>query len=134
VLPLFALANAGIPLSAELISSTASSPVALGIVFGLLFGKFFGILGFCWIAVKLGIGVLPGRSNWKQLAGVAMLAGIGFTVSLFIAALAFGEPAVLDSAKIGILFASIIAGVLGYLLLRWVSPAAAPERRQAARA
>lgn len=117
IIPLFALANAGVPLGTEL-GATATSPVALGVVLGLVAGKPLGITLASWLAVRSGVGTLPDGVNWRHLHGASWLGGIGFTMSLFIASLAFGEVAILDTAKVGVLAASLIAGLTGYVLLR----------------
>jgi NhaA family Na+:H+ antiporter len=122
VLPLFALANAGVALSGEALRGAVSSPVTLGVILGLVLGKLVGVSGAAWIAVKLGLADLPSGVRWGQVAGTGLLAGIGFTMSIFVTTLAFyGEPGLIDEAKIGILVASVLAGVLGYLLLRMSS-------------
>lgn len=121
ILPLFALANAGISLSADSISDASTSTVTLGIILGLVVGKTVGITLFAWIAVASGISSLPRRVTWSQVLAVGMLGGIGFTVALFITGLAFdGDGAeLLDTqARMGILAASAIASILGILLLR----------------
>ncbi len=125
VLPLFALANAGVPLSAAVVGHALSSRITLGVVLGLLLGKAVGITLFTLLAVRLRV-VRPihGLST-AQLAGIGLLGGIGFTVSLFIADLAFAEPALTSYAKTGILLASVMAAVAGYLALRFSSPAQA---------
>ncbi len=117
VLPVFALANAGVSIEA---SPTAmlGHPVALGVVAGLVLGKSAGITLFAWGSVRLGLAALPGDARWPQLHGVAWLAGIGFTMSLFIAGLAFGEGELLSVAKLAILVASIVACLGGMLVLR----------------
>ncbi|MGH2672918.1 MAG: Na+/H+ antiporter NhaA [Actinomycetota bacterium] len=120
VVPLFALANAGIRLSGEALSDAASSPVTLGIVLGLVAGKLAGVSLASVVAVRLGIGRLPAGVAWPHVFGVAAVAGIGFTVSIFIAELAFTVPAQVDRARIGVLVASLLAGVLGWVLLRLV--------------
>jgi NhaA family Na+:H+ antiporter len=118
ILPLFALANAGLPVSAESAREAASSPVALGVAAGLLLGKPLGIIAAVWIAVRLGLAALPGEVTWSHVAGIAVLAGIGFTVSLFITGLAFEAGAMGEQAKLAILVASTLAGALGYAVLR----------------
>jgi len=118
VLPFFALVNAGVPLSASDVGAAVGSPVALGIVAGLVLGKVGGIFVAAWLAVKLGLARLPEGVGWRHVVGAAQLAGIGFTVALFIAELAFVDEATMTAAKIGILAASLAAGVSGYLLLR----------------
>ena len=120
VLPIFAFANAGVALGGGG-REALLDPVTLGVVLGLVVGKPVGILLFSWAAVRLGLAALPAGVTFRQLAGVGCLGGIGFTMSLFIAGLAFGDPARLDAAKIGILAASLVSGVVGWLLLRRVS-------------
>lgn len=118
VIPIFALANAGIPIDWSSIGSTVTHPVALGIAAGLIVGKLLGIVGFCWIAVKSGVTVLPAGLNFKHLFGVGLMGGIGFTMSIFIAELGFaGYPEDLLMAKTGVLLASLIAGVSGFVWL-----------------
>ncbi|MEO6445363.1 MAG: Na+/H+ antiporter NhaA [Gemmatimonadaceae bacterium] len=116
IMPVFALANAGVRLEGA--SAVIGNPVAQGIALGLLLGKFIGILLFSWLAVRLGMATLPSGVHWRLISGAACLGGIGFTMSLFIAGLAFGESPMLDAAKIGILAASCIAGALGYIIIR----------------
>ena len=119
VVPLFALANAGIPIHVDQLSAVVANPITLGIMVGLIFGKLIGIAGLSMVAVKLGIGQMPEGMTTRHLVGVGMLGGIGFTMSIFIAELGFeGQTEALLLAKTGILFASIIAGVSGYLWLR----------------
>ena len=122
VVPLFALANAGIELSGEAIRRSATSRVTLGVVLGLVVGKVVGITGASALAVAAGLGRLPDGSGWRRLLGISAVAGIGFTVSLFITDLAFPEQRLADEAKIGILTASVLAGILGFALLRASSP------------
>ncbi len=118
IIPLFALANAGIPIDFDSLGETLSHPVTIGVMVGLILGKFIGIAGFSYLAIKLGIGKLPEGVSFVQIAGVSLLAGIGFTMSIFIAELAFaGQIEYLLMAKTGILFASLIAGACGYLWL-----------------
>jgi NhaA family Na+:H+ antiporter len=121
ILPLFALANAGVALSGESVAAALGSTVLLGIVGGLIVGKLVGVTLVAWIAVKMGVASLPAGVRWAHVSGVALLAGIGFTVSLFITGLAFTDPAIVDQAKIAILLASLLAGGLGYGTLRMVS-------------
>jgi len=116
IMPLFALSNAGVRLTG--VGEAVSSPVALGIVLGLVVGKSLGITAFSALAVRLGIATLPTGVTWRMVHGAAWLGGIGFTMSLFIAGLAFSDQASLDAAKIGVLAASIVAGLTGFLLLR----------------
>jgi NhaA family Na+:H+ antiporter len=118
VLPLFALSNAGVTFSAGAISGLLSSRIAWGIAVGLVIGKPVGIVGFSILAVKTGIARLPSRVNWLQMLAVGILAGIGFTVSIFISSLAFDDPAHLMEAKTAVLVATLIAGVAGYFALK----------------
>lgn len=134
IMPLFALANAGVTLDAAALGSAIGHPVTLGAMLGLVLGKPLGIAGFSWVAVRLGLAALPRGSTWMALTAVGVLGGIGFTMALFVAGLAFpaGTPhgALLDAAKLGILGASALAGVVGSLVLRWaLRPASvsAPE-------
>jgi NhaA family Na+:H+ antiporter len=116
VLPLFAFFNAGVRLGGGGEGSTEGS-IGLGIVAGLFFGKQVGVTAFSWIAVKAGWADLPEGVSWSQIYGLACLAGIGFTMSLFIGELAFSDPALIDRAKLGILVASLLSGVWGVLVL-----------------
>ncbi|MEJ1336779.1 MAG: Na+/H+ antiporter NhaA [Candidatus Sedimenticola sp. (ex Thyasira tokunagai)] len=118
VIPIFSLANAGIPIDWASIGTIATHPVALGITAGLVGGKLIGIAGFSWIAVKLGLTSLPKGLNFKHIVGVGLMGGIGFTMSIFVAELGFAHHAQdLLMAKTGILIASILAGVSGFLWL-----------------
>lgn len=118
IIPIFALANAGIPISMESLQQASSSMVAIGVVVGLVLGKLIGIAGATWLAMKFGIGALPEGANFKHVIGVGLLGGIGFTMSIFIAELAFVHNAeYLLMAKTGILMGSLIAGIAGYLWL-----------------
>ncbi|MGE0554115.1 MAG: Na+/H+ antiporter NhaA [Gemmatimonadales bacterium] len=123
VLPLFAFANAGVPILGLSLSDVAE-PVPLGIVTGLFVGKQVGILALCWLAVRLRLATLPEGVGWRALHGTSLLCGIGFTMSLFIASLAFeragSSAAGLD--RLGILLGSLLSGLCGYLLLRSVLP------------
>lgn len=116
IMPLFALANAGIIIGADFFTSIRN-PVSMGVAIGLLAGKFAGVLMATWLMVKFGA-QLPAKANWKQITGVALLAGVGFTMSLFISGLAFTHPEMVDQAKYGILLASLLAGVLGVVVLK----------------
>jgi len=127
VIPVFALANAGVELSSDAIGDAATSPITGGIVAGLLLGKVIGITGAIFVATKLRIATLPPGVTMRQIAGMATLAGIGFTVSLFIAGLAFDTAALNAEAKIGILAASALAAVGGSLGLRAALPRGAPN-------
>jgi NhaA family Na+:H+ antiporter len=119
IIPFFALANAGVALSSD-IRSTLANPISLGIILGLVIGKSFGITLFSWLAVRLGIAEMPTGVGWRRLFGASWLAGIGFTMSLFIASSAFDDPALLDTAKISILIASLLAAAIGVLILTYV--------------
>ena len=121
IMPIFALANAGIAIGAGF-GTAVGSGVGLGIVIGLVVGKPVGILLATFAAVRLGLGDLPEGTNWKQIAAAGLLAGVGFTMSLFIANLAFRDSGMLQLAKAGILCGSLVAGVGGFLLLRASSP------------
>ena len=114
IVPIFALANAGVSLSID----GLDTDVFAGVFFGLVVGKLVGVVAFTWLAVRLGIGRLPERTTWSHVVGIGATAGIGFTVALFVASLSFDDPDLLRSAKIGILTASTVAGVLGFTLLR----------------
>ena len=118
VLPAFAFANAGVSLAGVTLSSVIA-PIPLGIAAGLFLGKQIGIFGSTWIAVKLGIGEMPQGANWRQVYGIAVLGGIGFTMSLFIGTLAFPDPAHAAAVRVGVLVGSLSSALLGYVLLRW---------------
>jgi NhaA family Na+:H+ antiporter len=122
IIPIFALANAGVALSFSSLGSETTQ-IVVGILAGLVLGKPIGILGSSWIAVRMGLTVLPQGVHWSHMAGVGFVAGIGFTMSLFIASLAFGETELLETAKLGVLTASIVAGIIGAMLLRRSRPA-----------
>ena len=129
IMPLFALANAGVELRGG--GDALGSTIALGVIAGLVVGKPVGITLASWLAVRAGIAALPSGIDWRTLGGAAMLGGIGFTMSLFIAGLAFGgSPDLLTSAKLGTLVASVIAGVTGWAVLRYGTSA---RRRSPAR-
>ena len=128
VVPLFALANSGVRFAGMDLAAAVTHPVALGTALGLLVGKLAGISAFTWAAVRLGWGHLPRAIGWYQVLGVAAVAGIGFTVALFIDGLAFTDPALAERAKIGIFAGSLLAGLTGYLILRLApGPASPPE-------
>jgi NhaA family Na+:H+ antiporter len=116
IMPLFALANAGVVLGGDF-AAALLNPVSLGIVAGLVFGKQLGITLFAWLAVKMGLSELPRGISWRQVYGAGWLAGIGFTMSLFISDLAFDNGDLVDAAKLGILVASVISGVVGWTIL-----------------
>ncbi|HHN65645.1 MAG TPA: Na+/H+ antiporter NhaA [Nitrospirae bacterium] len=117
VIPLFALANAGLSLKGIAVHNLITSPVTLGVILGLVIGKPLGITLFTLLSVKTGLSVLPYRVKWAHILGAGMLGGIGFTMSLFISALSFSDANLMDQAKMGILLASVISGVMGILVL-----------------
>ncbi len=118
VIPIFSLANAGIPIDWSSFGSIVTHPVSVGIALGLVVGKLIGVAGFSWVAVRLGLTSLPHGLNFKHIVGVGLMAGIGFTMSIFIAELGFAHQAQdLLMAKTGILLASVLAGVSGFLWL-----------------
>ena len=117
IIPIFALANAGVNMGDGLLADAVSSPVTWGIALGLIVGKMFGITLMTWIGMKLPFTSSPSDLNFRSLLGLAATAGIGFTVSLFITNLAFDDIEIINQSKIGILFASVIAGIVGLLLL-----------------
>lgn len=121
ILPIFAFANAGVYLAGSGLSELTHS-VSLGVMLGLVLGKPIGVMLFSWLGVKLGLAALPEQVDWKQVLGVAMLCGIGFTMSLFIGGLAFmGNTEGFDE-RLGIILGSLISGILGYLYLQKVLP------------
>jgi NhaA family Na+:H+ antiporter len=117
VLPIFALANAGVSFAGTGPAALGQG-IALGVAAGLVIGKPIGIVAFSWIAVKAGLCKLPQGVVWPHVAGIGLLGGIGFTMALFVGGLAFSDPADLAAAKMGILTASVVASVLGLVLLR----------------
>lgn len=119
VLPLFALANAGVIITSDALSEALGSTITLGVAIGLLLGNPLGVLGMTWLAVRVGLGELPSSVTWRHVLGAGFLAGIGFTVAIFIAGIAFDDPALVNQAKMGIFGASFVAGVAGYLFLRF---------------
>ncbi len=146
VIPLFALANAGVALSLDRIGDALSSNIAVGIVAGLVFGKVIGISGATWLAVRFQLGQLPDEVEWRHVMGASAVAGIGFTVSLFITALAFDDAQLVAEAKIGVILASLIGGMAGAAILiighrkrgnretdRPLSPSHLGNRRRASR-
>ncbi len=131
IIPIFAFANAGIFLL-NIEPVTIVEGISLAVICGLVLGKFLGIFAFSWLTVKLGWAPMPSRANWKMMASVAVLGGIGFTVSLFIANLSFpGADAasvdLLNHAKIGIVVGSFLAGILGFVLLHFTLPKTASD-------
>ncbi len=134
IVPVFGFANAGVSI-AGMSPSLLLTPVPLGIMLGLFLGKQIGVFGFAWLAVRLGLGTMPAKATWAQLYGVSLLCGIGFTMSLFIGALAFASNAALnDATKIGVLAGSALSAVIGYVVLHLAGrhPAPANERAPAA--
>ena len=121
ILPLFAFVNAGVMFGGD---GELIGEVSIAVGLGLLVGKFMGIYSFTWIAIKSGLAPMPVGMGWRNIAGVALLGGVGFTVSLFVASLSFGSdyPMLLNQAKFGILFSSLVAGLLGYMVLHFVLP------------
>lgn len=117
ILPLFALTNADVALGGADFASLAASPVLLGVFFGLVVGKPLGIMLFSFITVKLKIASLPENVNWMHMLGASILGGVGFTMAIFVANLAYDEEALITAAKLGILIASFVAGVAGFALL-----------------
>ncbi len=128
IVPVFGFANAGVSFAGMGLSSLAQ-PVPLGVALGLFLGKQLGVFGFAWLAIKTGMASLPRHASFTQLYGVALLCGIGFTMSLFIGALAFTDPAAVDATKIGVLTGSLLSAVVGFLLLRTRSGAPAPDAK-----
>jgi Na+:H+ antiporter, NhaA family len=120
IIPVFALANAGIVLGGD--TFTNPSAVFGGVVIGLVVGKFVGVAGFTWLTVRLGLGRLPEAVEWTHVAGIAALAGVGFTVSLFVTALAYDSLALQEQAKAGILIASVAAAGIGLAILGFRKP------------
>jgi len=116
ILPVFALANAGVHIEGK-ISDLVFHPIAIAIILGLVLGKFIGISLFSRIMVKLKLATLPQGVSWKQIYGVSLLAGIGFTMSIFISELAFNEETFIQIAKVGIMTASVIAALFGMIWL-----------------
>ena len=119
VLPVFALANAGVVLSAGHEGGEVLGLVSFAIAISLVFGKVIGITFFSWLAVRLGISIKPKGSSWLSFAGLGLLGGIGFTMSIFIASLAYSSAEILNQAKIGIFLGSIVAGVAGFYILKY---------------
>jgi Na+/H+ antiporter NhaA len=122
IVPIFALANAGVPLDGDAIGRALRSPVTIGVVVGLVAGKALGISLSSLLALRLGLGRLPRGVQRRHLPGAATLAGIGFTVSLFVCDLAFDDEALRDEARIGVLVASVLAAALGWVAFRLVRP------------
>ena len=120
IVPLFALFAAGVPLGGAL--GGAGAPVGLAVALGLVLGKPVGIMLASWLIVASGRGELPTGVTWAQILGVSALAGVGFTMAIFIGELAFTDESIVNEAKLGILIGSAVAGGLGYLILNWTLP------------
>ena len=121
IVPLFAFGNAGVVLTGITLQDFAA-PLPMGIAFGLLLGKLIGVFGMTWLLVKTGIARLPRGANWQHVFGVALLAGIGFTMSLFIGSLSYDDLSLMNDVRLGVLSGSVVAAVLGYLVLRAAGP------------
>lgn len=124
ILPIFALANAGVHIG-EGAGAALTGSISLGVIFGLFIGKPLGIVAACWVSVKLGFAALPTGATWRHMVGIGMLGGIGFTMALFIATLAFPTAAALEAAKMGILSASLLSAIGGAIVLLTCKSAAA---------
>ncbi|WP_228953525.1 Na+/H+ antiporter NhaA [Mucilaginibacter sp. UR6-1] len=123
IMPVFALANSGIYIKGGFLRDIVN-PVSIGVIAGLLIGKFTGVLSFTWLMVKSKMADLPQDASWKHMVGVAILAGIGFTMSLFVSSLAFSDQQMVEQAKYGILIASLCAGIFGSV---WLKKAGRPR-------
>jgi NhaA family Na+:H+ antiporter len=122
ILPLFVLTNAGVPFNLASFIESLQHPTGLGIISGLVLGKFIGISGACWLGLRYKIGCLPDSVNFQHVVGISLVAGIGFTMSTFIATLGFdSQPVHLQSAKSSILMASLVSAILGVLYIRFVA-------------
>ncbi|MCF6269181.1 MAG: Na+/H+ antiporter NhaA [Melioribacteraceae bacterium] len=120
VVPIFAFANAGVVFNADVLSEAFSSPLTFGIIAGLFFGKQIGVFGATWLLTKFGLTTIENnKETWTIVYGISLLAGIGFTMSLFVSGLAFTDAEIIEQSKIGILFASLIAGLLGFFILKF---------------
>ena len=126
VIPLFALANAGVDFRGIDMGDALTSTVAMGVTAGLVLGKTIGISLISFITVKTGLGRLPEGTGWLHVVGLSVVSGIGFTVALFIASLAFDDPALNDLAKVGIFAGSLLAGVVGAAILSRSRPVPQP--------
>jgi len=120
VVPIFGFANAGVSL-AGMTPSAVLDPVPLGVAAGLFLGKQIGVFGSAWVAIRLRLADLPAHATWLQLYGVSALCGIGFTMSLFIGLLAFGDPHLQDATKMGVLAGSLLSAIAGWLIIRFGS-------------
>ncbi|MSY12886.1 MAG: Na+/H+ antiporter NhaA, partial [Actinobacteria bacterium] len=128
IVPVFALANAGVPVGIEPIRAAVGSRLGLAVIVGLVVGKMLGITLVTLGAVRLGIGRLPAGTTTRSLVGISLVAGIGFTVSIFESELAIESPVALGTAKLSVLIASLLAAVLGVLLLRRSGGSGAPPQ------
>jgi Na+:H+ antiporter, NhaA family len=117
IVPLFALANAGVRIRVDAFDAPDATAVGVGVIAGLVVGKLVGVVGATWLAVRSGVAALPPAVGWREILGVGALAGIGFTVSLFITGLAFDQAALRDAAKLAVLVASVAASALGAIIL-----------------
>ncbi len=128
VMPVFAFANAGVQLGGMSLADLIS-PLPLGIALGLFLGKQIGVFGFTWVSVRLGLCQLPDGVSWRHVYGAAALAGIGFTMSLFIGTLAFEDPEHQAMVRLGVLSGSLLSGLVGYAMLRWLNSEPQVPRR-----
>ncbi|WP_442902549.1 Na+/H+ antiporter NhaA [Frigidibacter sp. MR17.24] len=129
IVPVFAFANAGVVLSGMSVSDLFAA-LPLGIAAGLFLGKQIGVFGVTWLMVKMGLARIPAGANWMQVWGVACLAGIGFTMSLFIGSLSFSDAALMNEVRLGVLLGSFLSAVVGYVLLRTAPPGDVKVRDQ----
>ena len=120
IVPIFAFANAGVVLDG-ISFDTLMAPLPMGIALGLLLGKQIGVFGVTWIIVKLGFARMPHGATWAHIYGVSALAGIGFTMSLFIGGLSFADPALMNEVRIGVLSGSILSAIIGFTVLKLAS-------------
>lgn len=130
-MPLFALANAGVRLVDLDIAQIVVDPVTVGVALGLVLGKPIGVTALSWVAVRLGLSSLPSGVAWRHILGGGILAGIGFTMSLFISNLAYRDTMLLADAKFGIIVTSIVAGAAGYAYLRRATATPVPKASSA---
>ncbi len=130
IVPIFAFANAGVVLTGLSLADLAA-PLPLGIALGLVLGKQIGVFGVTWLMVKLRLAQPPAGANWAQIYGVACLAGIGFTMSLFIGSLSFSDPELMNHVRLGVLLGSLVSGVLGFAALRLSTPSAEDTAQEA---
>ncbi|MDX1780997.1 MAG: Na+/H+ antiporter NhaA [Thalassovita sp.] len=131
IVPIFAFANAGVVLTGITLADLAA-PLPMGIALGLIAGKQIGVFGVTWFLVKSGMARMPAGANWMHIYGIACLAGIGFTMSLFIGSLSFSDPAMMNQVRLGVLSGSLISAVMGYAALSLAGRQGAPTPAQAA--